>query len=113
MPPYVFAVAGHHAAKILRPGVIQGGVDDHSTDPTSAQFLRLRRKAQERVDLSVRKQFDRRERVASNPMDVFDWIEPDMSGHYRREHKVARLQARYANFFTLQVPDATDAFVNE
>src|SRR5207244_3829519 len=35
MPPHIFAVAGQHAAEILRPRGVHGGVDDHTADMAS------------------------------------------------------------------------------
>ncbi len=79
----------------------------------SAEILRLRRKAEERVDLAVREELDRWGRLARDPTDVVDRVEPDMSGHDGDEHMMGRLQARHANFFALQIRDAADAFVPE
>src|SRR5882724_835262 len=56
---HVFAVAGEHTAEILRPGAVHGGVDDHMPDAASAEILRLRRKAEECVDLSLREELGR------------------------------------------------------
>ena len=48
-----FPIARQHAAEILRPWAVDGAVDDHMADLAGAQFLRLGRKAQEGIDLSL------------------------------------------------------------
>jgi hypothetical protein len=98
MPPHVFAAAGQHTAEILRPRGLDGGVDDHPADMASAEMLRLRRKAEERIDLSVREELNRWRRCARDPTDVVDGVEPDMSGHHGDEHMMARLQAGTPTF---------------
>src|SRR5262249_61894486 len=45
--PHEFAVAGQHAAEILRPRAIKSGIEDRTADMSGAQFLRLRREAPE------------------------------------------------------------------
>src|ERR1700736_3020878 len=40
---YEFTTARQHAAKVLRPGAVDGAVDDHMADPAGVQFLRLGR----------------------------------------------------------------------
>ena len=42
--------------KYCDQGLIQGAVDDHMTDIFGAQLLRLRREAEERVDLALGEQ---------------------------------------------------------
>src|SRR5262249_31319758 len=49
-------VACQHAAKILRPRAVHVAVHDDVTNSSAAQLLWLRRRAQERVDLSVDKE---------------------------------------------------------
>ena len=66
------------------------------------QFLRLRRKAEECVDLAVGEQLDRLYiRAGGNPVDVFDWVEPDMGSHRGKEYMRAGSQALYADTLAL------------
>src|SRR5262249_15743211 len=51
----VVAVTDHHAAEILRPWAIRSGVENDVPGVASAQLLRLRRKSQEPVDLTLAK----------------------------------------------------------
>src|SRR5215471_17278608 len=56
--PFSLATRGgsiQHAAEILGPRTVYPSVDDHVPDPSSMQFLRLGRKAAERVNLAVGK----------------------------------------------------------
>src|SRR6516165_8441680 len=53
MPPHELAIAREHAAEILRPWPVHRCIEDDATDFLRAQFLRLRRKAEERVDITV------------------------------------------------------------
>ena len=53
------AVARQHAAEVLRPGLVQGAVDDHVADVPGAQLLRLGRKAEEGIDLALGEQLHR------------------------------------------------------
>jgi hypothetical protein len=39
--------------KYCDQGRVYGAMDDHMADLASAQFLRLRRKAEERIDLAI------------------------------------------------------------
>ena len=63
-------VAGQHAAKVLRPRTIDGAVDDYVTDVSGPQFLRLRRKAEKRIDLAFGEERHWFDIWASDPVDV-------------------------------------------
>jgi hypothetical protein len=75
-----FPVARQHAAEILRPRLLHGGIEDYVTDMPGAQILGLGRKAQERVDLTLNEQFDRLDRGVGDPLNVLPGIEPEL-GH--------------------------------
>jgi hypothetical protein len=49
-------IAGHHAAKVLRPGAVLRRVDDHVVNLLCAQPLRLGREGEKGVNLSFSKQ---------------------------------------------------------
>jgi hypothetical protein len=56
MLPDECPVARKHAAEILRPRPVHRCIEDDPTDMPGAQFLRLRREAEEGVDLALDEQ---------------------------------------------------------
>jgi len=110
---YEFTTARQHAAKVLRPGAVDGAVDDHMADPAGVQFLRLGRQAQEAIELSVNKELHRLDRRADNPINVFARINTDMRGDRRQEHMLGRVQRVDSNRLTPQVGDAVDVLIDE
>jgi hypothetical protein len=80
---------------------------------SSAEILRLRRKAQDGVDLPVREKLDRCGRSAGDPADVVDRVEPDMSRHDGHVLVLAPSQGWHADALALQVADAADRVVSE
>jgi hypothetical protein len=56
MPPNELAITSEHAAEILRPRPVHCRFEDNATDLLRAQFLRLRRKPKEGVDLALDEQ---------------------------------------------------------
>ena len=87
-------------------------VDHHmAADLARAQFLRLGRKAKERIDFSFGKKF-RGGRI-HYPIDVLERIEPDIGSHRREERMLLGTQALYAYLLALQVANAVDLFIGE
>jgi hypothetical protein len=66
-----------------------------------AEILRLGRKTQEGIDLSVREERGRCWRSAGDPVDVVDRVEPDISCHQGHILMRARSQKRYADALAL------------
>src|SRR5262249_23128223 len=101
-------VAGYRATKILRPRPISRGIDDHMADVTRMQFLRLRRKAEERIDLAPGKKLQRVLCRAHDPMNLLCRVKPDIGRHAADEHVWTRAQLLYANSLSLQIADAAN-----
>src|SRR5215472_9449035 len=110
---YEFTTARQHAAEVLRPGAVDGAVEDHMTDSMGVQFLRLGRQAQEPIELSVDEELHRPHRRADDPIDVFARINTDMRGNRRQEHMLGRAQRGDPNSLTSQVGDAADVLFGE
>src|SRR5262249_27729440 len=108
-----FTMARQHAAKVLRPGAIDGAVEDHMTDSNGVQFLRLGRQTQEAIELSVDEELHRLHRRADNPIDVFARINTDMRNNRRQKHMLGRVQRGDANRLTPQVGDAVDILIGK
>src|SRR5262249_58789633 len=96
MPADVVPMRRQQAAEVLRPGTIDGAVDDHVTDLPGAQVLWLGRKTQERIDLARSGKLHWPGRGACHPVDIPGRIEPRMSRHRAQEQMRARAQARNA-----------------
>src|SRR5205823_3595272 len=103
------SIARKRTAKILRPWAVSGGIDDYVADVARAQFLRLRRKADKRIDLAVGKQLHRALGRIYDPMNLLGGIEAHISRHAADEQMRARTQVLYAYRPALQIADAADA----
>src|SRR5262249_52591292 len=75
--------------------------------------LRVRRKAEERVNLAVGKKPLRGDRRTGYPFDVFGGVEPDIGGHGRQEHMGRGAQDWYSDRLALEVGDGADAIGRE
>jgi hypothetical protein len=64
------------AAEVLRPWAVYRAVDYYSADLAGVQFLRVGRKAEKPVDLSLGEKFDRPRRGTRDPVDILDRIKP-------------------------------------
>ena len=82
-------------------------------DPAGAQFLRLRRKAQESIDLALHEKLEGFGLWVSNPVDVFGRIEADMSRQHRRNPGPSRPRGLHAYTSPFQVFNAADIFLGE
>ena len=111
MTPDEFAAAGEHAAEILRPGAIHGALQQDASDLPGAQLLRVRRDADERVDLPVDEKL--LFRGADDPLYIFARVEPDLRGHQSNVDVRGVSKARDPDSLPLEVADAADAFVRQ
>ena len=111
--PDVIRKTGQHAAEILRPWPVDGGVDEHMTDASGAQLLRLGREAEERVDFAADKQLDRFELGVGDPADVLLRVEPDLGDHQGHENMRVRTRRLDSDGLSLQIGDAADAVPGE
>jgi hypothetical protein len=84
-------VAEHHAAEILRPGLVRGYIDDHASDLASAQFLRFGRGGKKSIDFFRGEQ---RHGVAGTryPEDVLLGVEPDLRRHEGQIQVITRAE---------------------
>src|SRR6267154_4818133 len=78
-------------------------------DIASTQFLGLRRKSEECIDLSVRKKLLWRNGRAGNPIDVLDGVKPNMGGHGRYKHMRGGTEVMHAHCLAFEVRDCADA----
>src|ERR1044071_4778350 len=113
MLAYKLPVACKHAAEVLRPGPVDGAVDDHASDVASAQFLWLRWKAEEGVDLALREKLFWRGRLVRDPVDVLQGIKPDMSRHGSQEDVRRAAKPLHAHALAFEIRNAVNAFVSE
>src|SRR5689334_12859696 len=104
-------VACKHAAEVLRPGPVYSAADDHASDVSRAQFLWLRRKAEESVDLALREKLFWRRRLVSDPVDVLQGIKPDMGGHGSQEDVRRPAKPLHAHALAFEIRNAANAFV--
>src|SRR5690349_16859517 len=111
MPGDELAIADDHAAEVLRPGPVGRGVDDRRSDVAGAKLLRLRRKAQRRVDFPRLEQSDSFAAGALDESDVLVRIEPDMRDH-RRDETPASLIAD-VDRFSLEIAHRAHAGASE
>src|SRR5215471_5360992 len=86
-----------------RPRTIEDAIDDHVADVAGAQLLRLGRKPEKRIDLSVGEKLHRPGRGARHPMNVLGRIEPDMGGHDAQENVLARIEIQHTDVLSLEV----------
>jgi hypothetical protein len=93
--------------------VVHRGIDDDAADLPGAQLLRLGWKAEEGIDLAVDKTLDRLDRRVGDPVEILDWVEPDLGGQKGQQRVRVRPQGLYPDAFSLQVGDAANAFVSE
>ena len=111
--PDEIAIASQQTTEILRPGAVHCGVDDHMPDMSGAQFLRLRRKAQESIDVAVDEKLDRFDRRVGDPMDVSERFEANLGGNKGQQHVRGRPEGLHPDALAIQVGDAADAVVSE
>jgi hypothetical protein len=77
----VVRVTRDHAAEILRPRAVDAAVNDHVAYMPRAQFMRIGRVREKRVDLALRKQVEWLDLGIRDPMDVLHRVEPDLGRH--------------------------------
>src|SRR5215469_1539 len=77
------------------------------------QILRLRRKAQKRVDLPLLIKLRRLYHRVDDPVDILCRLEPNIGRHRSRIHVLARSQALHAHALAFKVRNAADAFVSK
>src|SRR5262245_9413609 len=78
-----------HAAEVVRPGTIDHAVENEVTNVLVPQFLWVRRKPKESVDLALAKEpYCIRLRMY-NPLDVFRGVQADMGEYGGKENVVA------------------------
>jgi hypothetical protein len=77
------------------------------SDTAGVQFLRVRRKAQEGVDLAVDEKLLRRYLAAADPADVLGRVDADICGDDRQEQMRRRTQERNADALALEVGNAS------
>src|SRR5215469_6489217 len=107
----VILTARQHAAKIIRPGTVGCRVENCMAGLARAQFLRLRRKTQESIDLSMHEQFEWVAPViASHPTNVFGGIEPDLGSHQGQQGVWRRAEP---DALTLQFGDVANTVPGE
>jgi hypothetical protein len=110
-----FPIAERHAAEVLRPRSVGGGVEDHAADLAGTQLLRLGRKSQKSIDSALGELL---QKVAAagcrDPVDVVAGVETDVRRNGRKKHMSAgaRLLGD-ADPFASQVADGTDGLVRE
>ena len=114
MSPHEFAIAAEHAAEILRPRPVHRRIEDDPADMPGAQFLRLRRKAEEGVDLAVDEQILRLARLGSTIQRMsFSGSSPTSAAIRLSNRCRPESEPRHADGLSLQIGDAVDAFVAE
>jgi hypothetical protein len=92
----------------LRPCTIDRTVDDNAAKTPGAQFLRLGRKAEERIDLAVDKQLLGANRAAGDPVDLRLGVDADIGGDQRQEQVLRRADRRDPDSLSGDLCDATD-----
>src|SRR6516162_4312470 len=83
----VIPIGTEHAAEILRPWTVDRRADDYMAGVAGAQFLGLRGKPEEGVDLPRREQVERIGLRAGDPSDILGRVEADMSGHQAQQRR--------------------------
>ena len=96
-----------------RPWTIDRAVDDDAADTLGAQLLRLRRKAEERIDLAVDEQLLGADRAAGDPVDLRLRVDADIGGDHGQEQVLRRPHRLDADFFAGEVGNAADRAVHE
>src|SRR5262245_48862671 len=76
-----FSVRGHHAAEVLRPRSIRRAIDDDVPDPFVTEFLRVRREAEEAIDLALGEELHGLGRWVRYPADIPIRIEAHLGQH--------------------------------
>ena len=91
------------AAEVLRPRSIESATDDDVTYLLLAQFLRIRRKAHECIDLAVCEQLHRLGRRVDNEIDIPLGINADVGRHGGNEDMVCRSQFGDSHHLSLEI----------
>jgi hypothetical protein len=92
----------------LRPGAVHGSFEQDASDFPGAQVLRLRRIAQEGIDLSVDEQLHRVEGPAVDPVEILAGVEPDLRGHQREQRLAAQSWHRDPDTLPLEIRKAAE-----
>src|SRR5947209_307977 len=106
-------IARQHAAKVLRPGAVNVKVQDYVPDFSGAQLLWLRRRAQERVDLSVDKELHWSNGRTQDPFDIPDGVEAHVGCHGTQKCVGGSSPSLHAYLLALQVSNAVNVHLGE
>ena len=93
------------AAKVLRPRPVDRAVDDDVSDLPGAQLLRVRRKAEVGVDLSLREQPLALGGGMLDEVHVLARIQPHVGHHAGEEDVLGRPELSDRDRLALQIPD--------
>jgi hypothetical protein len=77
------------------------------------QLLRVRRKAEERVDLAVDKQLLGPNGTAGDPVDLRLWVDPHIGSDQRQEQMLGRSHRSEADLLAAEIGDAAYLFARE
>src|SRR5262247_1442778 len=95
MPFHKVLVGRDHAAEVVRPRTIDDAVENEVTNVLVPQFLWVRRKTKESVDLALAKESYCLSLRMHNPFDVFRGVPADMGQYSGKENVVACYQLLY------------------
>src|SRR5262249_22385364 len=96
----IIAVARQYAAKVLRPGAVERAVEDDAPDALGAQLYRVRRKAEEGVDLALGEQLLWGNGVAGDPAYAPNRGDTDVGSDDGQEQMLGRSQGSDAHGLT-------------
>ena len=106
------AAGAGHAAKVLRPGAIQRGVDDSLPDLVGTELKGLLRKGQEGVHFALDEESHRfGDALSHNPVDVGLWIHSDVGHDAGDEYMIQTPDARNGDGLALQIVDTAHPVV--
>jgi len=101
-------IAGHHAAEVLCPRLIQGAVDDDTGNVSCPKGLWFGREPEERVDRALLQSPHRLDGRQGDPGDVPTWIETHVCRHAGKEDVGRSTQLRDGHGLALEVTDGSD-----
>src|SRR5262249_42643187 len=100
-------------AKVLRPRVIRGAVDDHIANFAVPEKLGLRREGHDRVNLVIDEELDRLWGLTDHPIDVFSGVKSDIRRHDRHQQVRRAPQTAHGEALTLELGDAPGTLIAE
>jgi hypothetical protein len=106
--------AVRRAAEVVRPGLVRGRAEDHSTHLAGAQLLRLGREPEKGIDSPLNELLQEVAARAGEPVDVRVRVEPDVRRDAREQQVSTRAERLGdADPLALQVADGADGLVRE